>query len=104
MKEYRIIITEESFSQIEDAFTYIQSQSPQNAVDWLTKLYDSVYSLVTMPERFGVARENDSFELELRCLRHFSHRVLYTVHDEDSVVRVHAVVHGSQDDLLGDEF
>lgn len=104
MKSYRIIITEESFSQIEEAFVYIQSQSPQNADLWLNKLYDKVYSLCTLPERFGVARENGSFQLELRCMRHYSHRILYTVDSEYSVIRIHAVLHGSKDDLSGDEF
>jgi len=100
VKTYRIIITEEAFSQIEDAFQYIQSQSHQNAEQWINKLYDAVYSLTTMPERCGVARENQSF----RCLRHYSHRILYTVDHEFSVVRVHAVLHGRNDDLTGDEF
>lgn len=104
MKSYRIIITKDSFSQIEEAFACIQSQSPQNADLWLNKLYDKVQSLCTLPERFGVARENDFFQLELRCMRHYSHRILYTVDNECSVVRVHAVLHGSKDDLLGGEF
>lgn len=104
MKTYRIIITDESFSQIEKAFSYIQDQSPQNADKWLNRLFDSVYSLRAMPDRFGVARENEFFKEELRCLRHYSHRILYTVDHDNSVVKVHAVVHGSQDDLTGNEF
>jgi len=103
VKTYRLIITETSFLQIEAAFAYIQVQS-QNADHWLNELYDKVSSLCTMPERFGVARENDSFDLELRCLRHHSHRILYTVDQDHSIVRVHAVLHGSKEDLRGDEF
>ncbi len=104
MKQYRIIITEESFAQIEEAFAYIQSQSPQNADNWLIELYEKVETLSTMPERYGTARENDSFEFELRCMRHYSHRILYTIDAEYSAVRVHAVLHGSKDDLAGNEF
>jgi len=63
-----------------------------------------MYSLTTLPERYGVARENDLFDDELRCLRHYSHRILYTVNHEFLVVQVHAVLHGSKDDLSGDEF
>ena len=99
MKTYRITITEEAFSQVDAAFYYTQAQSPQNADKWVRELYDRVNSLTTMPERFGVARENKSFAQELRCLRHYSHRILYTVDHEFTVVNVHAVLHGSKDDL-----
>jgi len=104
LKTYRITITEEAFSQIEAAFQYIHEQSPQNADKWINDLYDTVYSLTTMPERCGVARENQSFSQELRCLRHYSYRILYTVDHELSAVKVHAVLHGKKDDLKGDEF
>jgi len=104
VKPFRILITEEAFSQIEDVFHYIHDQSPQNADKWLGELYDEVYSLTTMPERCGFAREKESFSEELRCLRHYSHRILYTVDHEFSAVKVHAVLHGSKDDLKGDEF
>jgi len=52
---------------------------------------------------FSVTRSL-ALEQELRCLRHDSHRILYTIDDEFSVVKVHAVLHGSKDDLTGDEF
>jgi len=104
VKQFRVLITEKVFSQIEDAFQYIHDQSPLNADKWLGELYDEVYSLTTMPERCGFARENEFFTQELRCLRHYSHRILYTVDHEISTVRVHAVLHGSKDDLKGDEF
>lgn len=104
MKQFRILITEKAFSEIEDAFHYIHDQSPLNADQWLGELYDKVYSLTTMPERCGFARENEFFAQELRCLRHDSHRILYTVDHDFSAVRVHTVLYGSKEDLKGDEF
>lgn len=86
---------------IAGAFYHIQERSPQNARNWLKKLYDQLDTLETMPERFGVIQENDAFDVELREMLHFSHRVIFTVDHDRQVVRIVAVRHGAQDAMPG---
>lgn len=67
-------------------------------------LYDRVYSLRSMPHRFGRIREGEAFGQDLRELLHFSHRIIFAVDEERSLVSVHAVRHAALDEMQGDEF
>ena len=99
MEAYRVDLSPGALEQIESAFYYIEEQSPQNAKRWLQKLYDEIDTLESMPERFGLIAENDAFDIELRELVHFSHRVIFTVDHANKLVKVVAVRHGARDDL-----
>jgi toxin ParE1/3/4 len=101
MKPYIVNITEEVDVSIRDAFAYIHERSPQNAKTWLRELYKAIDSLESMPERCPLIRENDAFEgTDVRNLIHYSHRFIFTVNDDTSIVEVHAFRHGAQNDLL----
>ena len=104
MQTYKIDITTDAFEQIQEAYDYIHERAPQNVAVWLQKLYEDVYSLRTMPERCSLIRENDAFEEDVRQLLHFSHRIIFTVDEDQSLVKVHAIRHAAQAELKGDEF
>jgi plasmid stabilization system protein ParE len=104
VQTHRIDITTDAFEQIQEAYDCIHERAPRNAAVWLRKLYEDVYSLRTMPERCGLIRENDAFEEDVRQLLHFSHRIIFTVDEDQSVVKVHAIRHAAQDELKGGEF
>jgi len=103
MERYRVETSPAALKAIEEAFEFIHGHSPQNAINWLGDLYRAVDSLETMPERCGVIRENDSFDVEVRELLHYSHRIIFSVDADQHVVRVHAVRHAARDDLADDE-
>jgi plasmid stabilization system protein ParE len=104
VQTYKIDISTDAFQQIQEAYDYIRERAPQNAAVWLRKLHEDVYSLQTMPERCGLIRENDAFEEDVRQLLHLSHRIIFTVHEDQSLVKVHAIRHAAQEELKGDEF
>ncbi len=103
MKRFRVDIARSALADVEEAFWHIHSDSPQNAAGWLRELYDRIETLETLPQRCGLIRENDAFEQEVRCLLHYSHRVIFTVDEEAAIVRVHRVRHAARDDLAGGE-
>ena len=99
MKTYTVSVTDEVDASIRDAFRYIYERSPQNARAWLRGLYEeAVDTLETMPERCPLIREHEPFDVEVRNLIYHSHRIIFTVNDEASVVEVHAFRHAAQDD------
>ena len=60
-------------------------------------VYAAIQSLSTMPERCGRIREQAEFDLELRETYYKSHRIIFTITDQE--VRVVHVRHGVRRDL-----
>jgi plasmid stabilization system protein ParE len=61
-------------------------------------MYKAVMGLATTPNRHGFARENHAFEEEIRQVGYKSHRAIYTVHEDVSLVAVHRIWHTASDD------
>ena len=99
MKPYTVDVTDEVVADIQSAFEYIHERSPQNAINWLRELYIAIDTLETMPERCPRIRESEAFEEEVRNLLFHSHRIIFTVNEETSIVEVHAFRHAAQDEL-----
>ena len=99
MKRYAVNITDEVDASIRRSFSYIYDHSSQNAINWLRGLYQAIDTLETMPKRCALIREHEAFEAEVRNLVYHSHRIIFTVNDEASIVEVHAFQHGAQDDI-----
>lgn len=99
MKNYAVNVTDEVVVDIRKAFYYIHERSPQNAIKWLRELYKAIDTLETMPERCPIVREHEVFNDEVRNLIFHSHRVIFTVNDNTSIVEVHAFRHGAQDEM-----
>jgi len=104
VQHYDIKISPTAKAQINESFCYIFEQSPQNAKSWLTKIYKKIDSLETIPNRCGRIQEKEAFRIDVRELRFYSHRILFTVDEERSIVLVHSVRHGAKDELQGFEF
>lgn len=104
MQTYKVDITVDAFAQIREEYYYIREQSAGKAEQWLAKLYERVDSLRTMPHRCSFIGEKEAFEQEVRELLHFSHRIIFTIDEERSLVLVHTVRHASRDRIQGTEF
>ena len=104
MQIYKIDITADAFKQIQEAYYHIKEQSAPDAERWLSTLYERVHSLRTMPNRCGLIREKEAFGQEVRELLHFSHRIIFAVDEERSLVSVHAVRHAARDEMQGGKF
>jgi plasmid stabilization system protein ParE len=96
---YQIIFTVAAREQARAVAHYITEEgSPEAAGQWLDGLMEAIETLATLPHRCGYARESDLFPgAELRQLLFKSHRVIYTVRDEQ--VHILHVRHVRQDRL-----
>ena len=56
-----------------------------------------------MPRRCSVARENEYFEDTLRQLVFKSHRIIFRVEEDASIVRILYVLHGRQQTIAQQE-
>lgn len=104
MQQFRIDITPVAFAEIEAYYEHIKEDSPDRAATWLQKLYQKAYALQTMPERHSTIRENDAFEEDVHQTLHYSHRIIYTIDFDNSLVKIHTVRPAAMDGLQGDEF
>jgi plasmid stabilization system protein ParE len=86
-------------AQAHAAFIQEREQGPEAALKWLSGLFDVIESLSEMPNRFKVIDEQDAFDIQLRQLLYFSHRVIYHVDEESRSVHVLRVYHSARDHL-----
>lgn len=103
---YRVDLTPQALSDIEEAFQYIDQAAPTRSKRWLLRLMDAVNSLEDMPERFPIAPESKDFGKEIRQAiygkRTGAYRIMFRIFQEAAgkgVVRVICVRHGARDRL-----
>ncbi len=95
---YRVDLTDEAFAKIRAQARYIAEEggSPQNARDWLRRVFDAVDSLEHRPLRCPLAPENEFFAFEIRMMDIDGYLLLFTIDDDAGVVRVLNARHGRQ--------
>lgn len=100
MKTYRVEFTPDARQDMIAYAQYIanQEQNDRQALAWYDGMYKAVMGLATMPGRHGQARENNVFEEDVRQVGYKSHRAIYTVHEDVSLVVIHRVWHTARDD------
>ncbi|MEN1679694.1 MAG: type II toxin-antitoxin system RelE/ParE family toxin [Planctomycetota bacterium] len=98
MKTYRVTISDEALEGVERYLDYIEEQSGTSrvAARWWEKALAGIFSLETMPHRCPLAPEDEFAERTIRVLIVDKFLFLYTIDEEDSVVRVLDCRHGSQ--------
>ena len=77
-----------------------ESLSPGSATKWLDSLEALIRSLAEMPVRFRLIEEQELFDIPIRQVIHYSHRVIYTVNEETQTVHVLRIYHGARSALL----
>ncbi|MEM9276722.1 MAG: type II toxin-antitoxin system RelE/ParE family toxin [Cyanobacteria bacterium P01_F01_bin.143] len=107
--KYRIEISSVAEAEADNAFLRLsQIASPVQAAQWYEGLLSAISSLVQMPKRCSLARENKYFSQEIRQLLYGrgrnAYRVLFTILDgqDVSTVRILHIRHSSQR-TLGEE-
>lgn len=101
MRTYRVLVTPIAEASIIDAFGYIETHSPLDAARWLQELHHAVATLERHPERCPPAPESRYFPDRLRHLLFRSHRIVFRIEDEATVVRVLYVRHmGSEQERI----
>jgi plasmid stabilization system protein ParE len=98
---YQIEISSVAEAEIDAVFLRLsQAASPDSARQWHDGLLKAIASLSTMPNRCAIARENEYFSQEIRQLLYGknrnAYRILFTVLEEFSTVRIPHVRNSSQ--------
>lgn len=98
MKHYEVHTIPSVHRSIMEYYKIINANSPGNALGWLRGIYEAIKSLKTMPTRCGCIREQSAFDEEFREILHHSHRIIFTVDEENAIVEVLDLRHAAQDD------
>lgn len=104
--KYRIEISSVAEAEADQAFLWMsQVTSPEKARQWYQGLLKSIESLLQMPKRCPLARENEYFSQEIRQLLYGrgrnSYRILFTIleNQESSIIRILHIRHAAQETL-----
>jgi plasmid stabilization system protein ParE len=98
---YRVEVSRRAERDIEEAFDYIDSRAPLNAIRWREALQRRLQALGTNPDGFGFAPEDEVAKANVRQLLYGRYRILYTVRED--TVFVITVRHGARLFLTGDD-
>jgi len=99
---YNVVIEQTAHASIErNALWWATNHSFDESLTWQAAIYEQLTKLQTMPERHGIARENDEFSFELRQQllgigKQPTYRVLFTING--SAVHVLEFLAAEQDD------
>ncbi|MBD2568392.1 type II toxin-antitoxin system RelE/ParE family toxin [Anabaena lutea] len=100
---YRIEISPSAIADIESIFLWIKENSQERAFSWVRGCYEIMLTLESFPQRCSLAMESQYMEIEVRQLLYQKQfLILFTVknlEEEEGVVYIHRVRHGSQQRL-----
>jgi len=94
--KYRVELTPTAEAELWDDFTYISDRAPMNAQRWLLGIYEAIDSLETFPARCAIAPEAQYVDDPLRHLLFKSHRIIFHIDEQQKVVRILHIRHGSR--------
>ncbi|HVX84645.1 MAG TPA: type II toxin-antitoxin system RelE/ParE family toxin [Phycisphaerae bacterium] len=87
-ESYRVILTAEAVSNLEEIATYIERTSPQNAAEVAAAVVKAIDSLATMPARFPVVGRTRRRSSTLHAMVVYPFVVYYRVDAAAGVVYV----------------
>ena len=99
--EYQIDISDEAEAELDAAYLYLSGRSLDAAYRWYKGAQEAIDSLSSLPHRCILAPENSQYpNNEVRQLLYGSgksvYRILFTVFEEDKLVRVLHFRHGAR--------
>lgn len=93
---YRVIMSPEASANLLAAYTYIAQDSPQNAATMIERLLDAIDGLESLPHRYHVIQRGRQPKRGARLMPVPPYRVYYRILEDEKVVRVVAIDHGSR--------
>lgn len=94
MTRYKVVLSAQATTDLDDIADFIASRSPMNAVRFMKKLENAILGLDRLGAALGRAPESDAFDFPLRQLVVSPYRVLYRLRDD--TVEVLHVRHGAR--------
>jgi toxin ParE1/3/4 len=94
--DYRIILATRVVSDLQGIFDHIAAESPQNAAKVVNRVLTALEGLKAFPHRTVVVKQPLRLKNPIRSLPVQSWVIFFTVSDDQKVVRVLRVRHGSR--------
>lgn len=107
-KVYKVIITATARQAIGEQVRTIaiDQQSPQNAAEWLDRVWTCIDGLEFLPKRYPKAQGYDQLPYVMQRVILDNHQIFFTVDDPSATVYVVGLRHGARlpgpDELLRD--
>jgi len=96
-----VYVTATAQREADEAYAWLEAQTPQHAPNWLSGLADAIDGLTDFPTRWSLARESREFDEEIRQLlygkRPHIYRGLFVI--RGNVVYVLHIRHGARQPL-----
>ena len=93
---YTVRLEDAAIEELDEIFGDIGRDAPRAAQNWMNGFWRLVELLSEFNVNFAPARENDDSDFELRQVIHYSHRIVYTIDDEQRQVRILHIWHGAR--------
>ena len=101
---YEVQIMPSAEADLKEYADHIASESQTQARKWLNEAWKLIFGLADYPKKFAVCEESEQVGEEVRDVVHYSHRIVYRIVDEQNVVQVLRVWHGSRRALNANDF
>lgn len=97
-KKYAVITTATAKGAIREQVRYIveEQKAPQNAAEWLDRVWTSIDALEFMPLRFPQAEGYEHLSYVIRRVVLDNHLILFTVDEINTTVYVVGLRHGAK--------
>lgn len=92
--KYRVRITRAAERDIEEAWTFIAEDSPEEAEKFVRRLEEQIAALERFPERCPLIPENEILGTRYRHLLHGNYRTVFRI--ARNTVYVLRVIHGAR--------
>ena len=91
---YNVEITPAAERDVEEIWTYIAADSPENATTFLLRLEEQIDTLEQLPERCPLIPENEQLGAAYRHLLHGAYRTIFRINGK--TVYILRIIHGTR--------
>lgn len=97
--DYQVRVTDEARQDFAEYLAFIcgQTNYVDNAINWFSGLENLIDSLAWMPARFPRAQDFLEHPLQIHHTFHHAHRLLFSIHEKEGIVRVLRLLHTRRD-------
>lgn len=92
--KYNVEITPAAERDVEEIWTYIANDSPENATAFIMRLEDQIDTLEQLPERCSLIPENEQLGTSYRHLLYGAYRTIFRV--AGKTVYILRIIHGAR--------
>jgi plasmid stabilization system protein ParE len=92
--KYNVEITVAAERDVEEIWSYITDDSPENASAFIIRLEEQIETLEQLPERCPLIPENEQLGTSYRHLLHGAHRTIFRI--AGKTVYILRIIHGTR--------